>query len=137
MVHSVSSERLAIALAKGAETRAAPLPVLVEVNLGGEASKSGCPPEEALRVLETIRGLPSLVARGLMCIPPPEQPPRPHFQALAALRDRAALSLGVPLPELSMGMSADYVEAIAEGATLVRVGSAFFGARAPKPASGG
>lgn len=129
MVHSVDSPKLALALAKGAEGRATPLPVLVEVNLGDEATKSGVGPGEVAGLLEAILAEPRLEARGLMCIPPPDDAPRRHFAQLRTLRDRLALSLGVPLPELSMGMSADFGEAIAEGATLVRVGSRLFGPR--------
>lgn len=129
LVHSVDSEKLALALAKGAEGRATPLPVLVEVNLGAESTKSGVAPGEVERLLQAIAAQPRLEARGLMCIPPADAAPRRYFAELRTLRDRLALSLGVPLPELSMGMSADFGEAIAEGATLVRVGSRLFGPR--------
>ena len=78
---------------------------------------------------EAVRALPALDLRGLTCIPPPDQDPRPHFQALRALRDRLGLA------ELSMGMSADWPVAVEEGATFVRVGSAIFGARAPRAGS--
>lgn len=109
--------------------------VLVEVNLGGEAQKGGCAPGELGALLEEIRGCPRLEVVGLMTVPPDTadaEGARPHFAALRALRDRH----GGPaaLPELSMGMSHDFEIAIAEGATLVRVGTAIFG---PRPRPGG
>jgi uncharacterized pyridoxal phosphate-containing UPF0001 family protein len=74
-------------------------------------------------LVEAVRALPGLELRGLMCIPPAEGDPRPHFRTLRALRDRLGLA------DLSMGMSGDYPAAIEEGATMVRVGTAIFGER--------
>lgn len=130
VVHAVDSERLALELAKRAEGRARPLDVLVEVNVGGEASKGGVEPSELAAILHAIEALPTLRLRGLMSIPPPSDTPegaRRYHRALAELRDAHG---GVArLPELSMGMTDDLEIAIEEGATIVRVGTAIFGAR--------
>jgi pyridoxal phosphate enzyme (YggS family) len=106
------------------------LPVLVEVNVGGEAQKSGCSPEELPRILDAIDAAPRLEAYGLMTVPPFTDNPkdaRPHFDQLVALRER--LGGAVRLPELSMGMTLDLEEAVFAGATIVRVGTAIFGER--------
>jgi uncharacterized pyridoxal phosphate-containing UPF0001 family protein len=99
---------------------------LVQVNTGNEPQKAGVPADEAPGLVDLCRGELGLPIEGLMCIPPVEADPAPHFRRLAQLARQ--LGLGV----LSMGMSADYPIAIAEGATHVRVGTAVFGAR-PKP----
>ena len=125
-VHTVDRIELARELSRRTAAAGAALKVLLEVNVGGEAQKSGCAPAEVAALAATVRGLPGLSLEGLMCIPPPEADPRPHFRALRALRD----ALG--LRELSMGMSADWRVAVAEGATLVRLGTAIFGARPPR-----
>ncbi len=125
VIHTLDSIRLADALEKVA---ALPIDVLLEVNQSGEPSKSGAPESEVVPLLEALRGRAHLRVVGLMCIPPPGEGHR-WFAALRVLRDRAAAAVGLELPELSMGMSADYPEAIAEGATLVRVGTAIFGER--------
>jgi len=121
-----SVDRLSLAAELARRTRR-PLAVLVEVNLAGESSKGGFAPLEVKAALDAIRALPRLEVRGLMAVPPaapdPEQA-RPWFRALRDLRDAAGL------PELSIGMSADFEVAIEEGATMVRVGTALFGARA-------
>jgi PLP dependent protein len=126
-VHTVDREELARELAKRWGARGEIARVFLEVNVAGEGSKSGCRPEHAAALAAAIRALPALTLEGLMCIPPADEDPRPHFRRLRALRD----ALGVR--ELSMGMSGDFREAIAEGATLVRVGTAIFGQR-PKAA---
>lgn len=108
------------------------LPVLLEVNIGGEPQKAGALPDEAGELLEHVAGCDRLDVRGLMAIPPWTDDPeasRPHFRALRELRDRLEQQSGSPLSELSMGMSHDFEIAIAEGATMVRVGTAIFGAR--------
>lgn len=128
LVHAVDREELASEIARRSAQRGIATRVLVEVNVAGEASKSGCAPAEASRLVETIRALPGLDLAGLMCIPPAEADPRPHFAALRRMRDALGLA------ELSMGMSADYPIAIEEGATLVRVGTAIFGERPPRSA---
>lgn len=146
-VHSVDSVRLAQELGKRAERARVPearrwsvagaerpgLPVLVEVNVGGEASKSGCAPEELESVLAAVEAEPALCLAGLMTVPPFTEDPAgaaPAFQRLVALRDRSGGA--ARLPELSMGMSHDAEVAIAEGATLVRIGTALFGPRPPR-----
>ena len=109
------------------------LPVLVEVSIAGEAQKSGTPPNELASVLEGVEGAARLRLVGLMCVPPltdDAAASRPFFDALARVRDEHGGS--TRLPELSMGMTADFEHAIAAGATVVRVGTAIFGAR-PHP----
>jgi pyridoxal phosphate enzyme (YggS family) len=137
LVHSVDSAELARELANrvSAEPAAPPrrLPVLVEVSIAGEAQKSGVAPGELAPLLEAIEALPALQLRGLMCVPPLSADVRDSqafFEALRELRDQS----GGParLPELSMGMTADLEQAVAAGATLVRVGTAIFGARQPR-----
>lgn len=115
-----------------------PCTVLVQINISGEKSKSGIAPEELMALLVQASQLPHLNICGLMTIPPfgdsPEES-RPYFRALRELRDvinRAAIP-GIRLHELSMGMSDDFEVAIEEGATMIRVGSALFGARPSKP----
>ena len=103
--------------------------VLLEVNLGREPQKGGCLPEALPALLREVASLPGLRCEGLMAIPPAEGDPREYFRALRRLREEALQAGAGPLPELSMGMSADFEQAIAEGATLVRVGTAIFGAR--------
>jgi pyridoxal phosphate enzyme (YggS family) len=124
-VHTVDRLALAEELARRSAARGGATRVLLEVNVGEEASKSGCAPGEVARLAQEVVRLPGLELRGLMCIPPAEGDPRPHFARLRALRD----ALGLALPDLSMGMSGDYPVAIEEGATLVRVGTAIFGER--------
>ena len=108
------------------------LEVLLEINIGSEPQKAGAIPEDAKELFEHVAGCDRLVVRGLMAIPPWEDDPeasRPYFRALRELRDRLQTEVGVTLPELSMGMSHDFEVAVAEGATMVRVGTAIFGAR--------
>ena len=133
LVHSLDSLHLAEALAARCADRPTPLDVLVEVNVAGEASKGGVPPDEALSLLRAALAWPGLRPRGLMTIAPlvgdPEEA-RPVFRRLRELRDECARALSVVLPELSMGMTGDFAVAVEEGATLVRVGRAIFGERA-------
>lgn len=125
LVHAVDSASLASALAKRAPGR---LGVLVEVNVGGEAEKHGVAPSEVGALLDAIEREPNLELRGLMTMPPHDLAlARRAFEELGALRDRHGGA--ARLPELSMGMSDDLEIAIACGATLVRVGTAIFGAR--------
>ncbi len=111
--------------------------VLLQVNVGDEASKSGCAPDDLKNLIQTIAQLPHLRICGLMCLPPhaddPEQV-RPFFKQLRELSEQIdSLQLpGVSMAELSMGMSGDFEVAVEEGATLVRVGTAIFGARIKK-----
>ena len=110
---------------------------LVQVNVGDESQKAGCPPEDLPRILDAIAAQNGrLRCLGLMCIPPALEDPeavRPYFALLRRLREQQAATLrsSVTLHELSMGMSHDYEVAIAEGATLIRVGTALFGPRQP------
>ncbi len=129
VIHSLDRPRLADALARAIKRHGRRPELLVQVNIGDEPQKAGIPTADADRFLEDCarRFGPGLV--GLMAIPPAEADPRPFFDRLAGLARRHAL------PALSMGMSDDYETAIAAGATIVRVGSAIFGARphAPEP----
>jgi len=130
VVHTVDSEALARELGRrAAKERATPLPVLIEVNVGGEPQKAGATPGEIDEVMAAVRAQPSLVLRGLMTVPPAGglEVARRVFETLATLR---GLHGGVAaLPELSMGMSEDLEVAVECGATYVRVGAAIFGAR--------
>ena len=122
-IHAVDRESLAGALAKEIARAGRQPKLFVEVNTGKEASKAGVAPAEADRFVETCRERHGLMISGLMCIPPLGEPAAPHFTLLAKIAERNGL------PLLSMGMSADYEEAIAHGATHIRVGTAIFGAR--------
>ena len=121
-IESVDRAKIASALAKEMEKADRRLPVWCQVNTGEEPQKAGVPPHEALAFVDECRSMGHDV-RGLMCIPPADENPGPHFALLAKLADEAGLS------ELSMGMSGDFEEGIRQGATSVRVGSAIFGAR--------
>jgi pyridoxal phosphate enzyme (YggS family) len=125
-VQSVDRLELAEELDRRAHAAGRTLNVLLQVNLGDEPQKGGVAVDEVKRLLDGMAGLGSLRALGLMAIPPHAEDPeatRPHFRKLREL----AQALG--LPHLSMGMSADFEVAIEEGATIVRVGTAIFGAR--------
>lgn len=137
LIHVVDSVRLAEEISQRAAQVRRVQPVLLQVDLAAEETKFGCPEADLPVVVEALQGVPSLDWQGLMTIPPmgasPEQS-RPYYQRLARLRDELAAQ-GVPghhLRQLSMGMSNDYEVAIEEGATLVRIGTAIFGPRAPK-----
>lgn len=135
LVHTVASERLAVALAGRLEPGAAQ-EALVQVNIGAEPQKAGVAPEDAAALLERLLALPGLRIRGLMCLPPrcgEGEEARPWFIRLRKLRDKLESRFGVELPHLSMGMSGDYRQAVAEGATLVRVGTDIFGPRPARP----
>ena len=132
MVQSVDSLSLAQELNKRAELAGRHLPVLIEVNAAGEASKFGYRPESLLAELLELNALPRLAIHGLMTVPPWASEPeksRSHFCRLRELKLRCEQILGAPLPHLSMGMSGDFEIAIEEGATMVRVGTALFGPR--------
>jgi pyridoxal phosphate enzyme (YggS family) len=128
LVHAVDREELARELSRRFGQKGAVARVLLEVNTGGEATKGGCPPAGAPALAAAVRALPAVELRGLMCMPPPGDDPRPHFRLLRELRDRLGLA------ELSMGMSADWEIALEEGATIVRIGTAIFGDRPPRAA---
>lgn len=135
-VHTVDSVRLAEALARQAEAIGRPpLPVLIEVNVGDEGQKSGCSPAEIAGLVDAVAELGSIELRGLMTIPPRTADPaesRRYFDVLAELRQQHGGER--LLPELSMGMSDDLEYAIGAGSTMVRVGTAIFGARPPRQA---
>lgn len=122
-VHSVDRPKIAQRLNDQRPVELPPLNVLIEVNIDGEASKSGVTPEQLPEMVSVFRDLPRLKLMGLMVIPAPGS--QDGFRRLAALNAR----LDSPLPVLSMGMSDDFEAAIAAGSTHVRVGSALFGAR--------
>jgi len=134
MIHSVDSLRLAEEIQKEAEKKGCQVDVLIEVNIGGEETKSGVEPEEAAALVREVSALSRVHIKGLMAIAPiaaePEEA-RPYFARLRELRDEIGrLSLpGVEMKELSMGMTGDFEVAIEEGATMVRVGTAIFGGR--------
>ncbi len=135
VVHSVDSARVAGALSDRRPEALPPLDALVEVELTGIAGHTGVPEPELEAVARAVIAQPRLRLRGLMTMAPPVDDPqraRPTFARLRALRDDLQQRLGVPLPELSMGMSDDYEAAVEEGSTIVRVGRAIFGERAPR-----
>jgi pyridoxal phosphate enzyme (YggS family) len=129
LIHSVDSERLLSALDAFGRAHGTPIPVLLEVNCSGEASKGGFGPAEALAVGEAAAVLTGVSVRGLMTMAAhtdaPEQA-RPTFAALRAVREALRARTGLSLPELSMGMSNDFEVAVEEGATLVRIGTTLF-----------
>ena len=132
VIHSIDSIALGEAVARQAAARGMRVRVLVEVNVGGEASKHGVAPDRLEELISRMRGLPGLALDGLMTIGHPVEradQARADFVRLRTLRDRVERATGAALPHLSMGMSADFEVAIEEGATFVRVGTALFGAR--------
>lgn len=127
-VDTLDSLRLAEAISARATARGATVEVLVQVNIGDERQKSGCKPEEVPALVESVRALPNLTLRGLMTVAPhleDADDTRPFF---AALRE---LAQAQGLPELSMGMTHDLDQAVEEGSTMLRIGTAIFG---PRPA---
>jgi hypothetical protein len=134
-IHSIDSLDLARDVNRIATELGLTAKVYLEVNLAEESTKHGFKVEEMRASLEALHALDRLNIQGLMCIPPFEADPelsRPYFTRLRELRDELEKSGGKPLPLLSMGMSHDFEIAIAEGATIVRVGSALFGERPRK-----
>jgi pyridoxal phosphate enzyme (YggS family) len=132
-VHSVDRDKIAERLSAQRPANLPPLQVCVQVNVSGEASKSGCAPDQAAALCAAVAGLPNLTLRGLMAIPEPTEEEALQRAAFARLRElfadvRATLALP-SFDTLSMGMSHDLEAAIAEGATLVRIGTAIFGER--------
>ncbi|MCP1648825.1 pyridoxal phosphate enzyme (YggS family) [Pseudomonas nitroreducens] len=127
-VHSVDRLKVAQRLSEQRPANLPPLNVLLQVNVSGEDSKSGCSPEELPALAQAVAQLPRLKLRGLMAIPEPTEDIAVQHAAFARLRElMQALNLG--LDTLSMGMSHDLEAAIGEGATWVRIGTALFGAR--------
>ena len=130
-VHSVAREKIAQRLAQARPDDRSPLNICLQVNISGEASKSGIPPAEVRSLAEAVRTLPRLRLRGLMAVPEPSddiEQQRWSFRRLRALLEQLNMA-GFELDTLSMGMSQDLEAAIMEGATIVRVGTAIFGAR--------
>lgn len=133
LFHGVDNQNLAQQMNRIAGELGVTANVLLEVNVSGEESKFGFDPKTLSAALEVLLPLPFLRIQGLMTMAPYSDDPesaRPFFAKLRELRDRLAVETGNPLPELSMGMSGDFEQGIAEGATIVRVGSAIFGERA-------
>jgi pyridoxal phosphate enzyme (YggS family) len=130
-VHTVERLKIAQRLSEQRPAGLPPLNVCIQVNISGEASKSGASPEQLPELARQVAALPNLKLRGLMAIPEPETDPAKQRAAFARLRALAGQLRedGLELDTLSMGMSADLAAAIAEGATIVRVGSAIFGSR--------
>ena len=139
MIQSVDSLPLATEVNKWASHFAKTMPVLLEVNIAGESSKFGCPPESLPILLQQVNALPKLEVHGLMTIAPYATDPekvRPIFRRLRELKGECEEALGAPLPHLSMGMTGDFEVAIEEGATMIRLGTALFGPRAAAKKAG-
>lgn len=142
LIQSVDSPHLLQAIVRQADKLGIRQDILLEVNIGGEASKGGCPVDELPALVQLARSLPQVRLRGLMAIPPISAEPganRPYFAKMRQLY----IDMGGKMSDnqsdmdcLSMGMSADFADAIAEGATLVRVGTALFGPRPPMHPAG-
>ena len=139
LVHSLDRRRLADALSRRAEQLGCVQRVLVQVNVGDDPAKGGCHVDEVIDLIAYARQLPYLAVEGLMTIPPmpgddedPGEAPREHFARLRELRDRARSEFP-EVVHLSMGMSSDLEAAVAEGATMIRIGTALFGPRADAP----
>jgi pyridoxal phosphate enzyme (YggS family) len=127
-VHSVDRLKIAQRLSEQRPADLPPLNICIQVNVGGEASKSGCTPQDLPALAQAIGALPNLRLRGLMAIPEPTEDSDEQNAAFAAVRTLQD-QLNLPLDTLSMGMSHDLEAAIAQGATWVRIGTALFGAR--------
>jgi len=132
MIQSVDGLALAEEIEKWADREAKTVPILLEVNIAGESSKFGYPPERLLEELPKINALRRVEIRGLMTMAPWTPEPekvRPVFRRLRELKTECEHIIGAPLEHLSMGMSNDFEVAVEEGATLVRIGTALFGPR--------
>ena len=127
-VHSVDRLKIAQRLSEQRPADLPPLNICIQVNVSGEASKSGCTPADLPALANAISALPRLKLRGLMAIPEPTEDRAAQDAAFATVRELQA-RLNLPLDTLSMGMSHDLESAIAQGATWVRIGTALFGAR--------
>jgi pyridoxal phosphate enzyme (YggS family) len=134
-VESLDRQRLVDRLESLLAPEGRVLPVLIELNLGGETTKSGVPDDQAEQLMAAALAQPHLDVRGLMTVPPYTEDPegaRPYFRQLSELRHRFSDRFGRALPELSMGMSHDFEVAVEEGSTEVRIGTELFGPR-PQP----
>ncbi len=127
LVHAVDSLELAVELGK--RTSTPPQRVLLAVNIAGEATKGGVAVDEVAALARGVAAVGGVELSGLMTMPPPGADPRPVFERLRTMRAQLQDELGTPLPALSMGMSGDFEDAIACGATHVRIGTAIFGSR--------
>jgi len=139
MIHAIDSLRLLESVDNACAEAGKRMPVMLEVNVSGEASKYGIPPADVPQLLEAAGKFRNVDIVGLMTIPPfsaEQEDARKYFRKLRELRDQWAVSSGFPLKELSMGMSHDFEVAIEEGATWIRLGSIIFGDRKYKPAGG-
>jgi PLP dependent protein len=123
VIQTIDRPKIAEAIAKEIQRQSKPIALFVQVNTGREAQKAGVLPENLPAILNLMQNTLGLTVEGLMCIPPIDEPPAPHFQMLRNMAREHGLT------KLSMGMSSDFAEAIAEGATHVRVGNAIFGTR--------
>jgi hypothetical protein len=132
LIHSLDREKMARALHDKCLERQVVQPVLLQVNIGREEQKGGVAERETVELARLVAGLNGLDLQGLMCMPPffdSGDQARPFFAQLRQIKERLESELGRSLPHLSMGMSGDFPAAIAEGATLVRIGTSIFGAR--------
>ena len=138
LIHTLDSVKLADALERRLAVTGALQPVLMEINIGGEPQKAGVLEKDAAALGEhVLAACPHLSLRGLMCLPPvfdAGDAARPYFARLRRLGEDLRSRLGIAMPELSMGMSGDFAAAVAEGATIVRIGTDIFG---PRPAKAG
>ena len=129
LIHSVGSIKLAKKIDFVASEENVCQDILIQVNQGGELSKSGADSESLEDLVSEIMQLSNIQVCGLMSIPPFHEPARPYFSELRNLRDTLQENLSIDLPYLSMGMSGDFVDAILEGSTHIRVGTSIFGQR--------
>jgi pyridoxal phosphate enzyme (YggS family) len=139
MIQSIDSLSLAEEVNRRADQAGKTIPVLLEVNAVGETNKFGYPPDALLREINALNALRRIEVQGLMTVPPWTPDPekvRPVFRMMRELKGRCEEVLGAPLPHLSMGMSGDFEIAIEEGSTIVRIGTALFGARTKRPPGG-
>jgi PLP dependent protein len=123
VIQTVDRPKIAEAIAREMQRQSKPVRLYVQVNTGREPQKAGVLPEDLAAILTIIRNSLSLTVEGLMCIPPADEPPAPHFVMLRTMAAEHGIA------KLSMGMSGDFAEAITQSATHVRVGSAIFGGR--------
>ena len=132
LIHTLDSEKLAQALHKKSQSQGMTQPVLIQVNVGREAQKYGVGEDNLSSLVERVLTLGNLKLEGLMTLPPffeDAEKVRPYFARLRELKEELEQRFGIALPHLSMGMTGDFAQAIAEGATLVRIGTKIFGPR--------
>lgn len=132
LIHTVDSAKLAETLARRLPDHIKVQPVLLQVNIGNEPQKAGIAEEALPALAEAVLEIPRIQVQGLMCLPPffdDGEAARPYFAQLRQLAEGLRERVGLPLPELSMGMSGDCIQAVEEGATIVRIGTDIFGPR--------